>query len=223
MAVTADCAARACACACTASCCAYAASCCACSACAFAAASAASASSRAVLSATSASRRAVSSSALYLMSDAIRVAIRVAIRCHSRHQPQSAHYLRESVSRSSRSAMRDAVPDEGGHQHTLRRTQTHSDALRAIREHSDAIRRNQRQYPTLQLLARGAIRRNQTQSDAISGSTRLSNCSLEGLLCRRLAFRDLVREVRSPLELELRPQQRRPLAPLELRLLPLLR
>ena len=159
MAVTADCAARACACACTASCCAYAASCCACSACAFAAASAASASSRAVLSATSASRRAVSSSALYLMSDAIRVAIRVAIRCHSRHQPPSAHYLRESVSRSSRSAMRDAVPDEGGHQHTLRRTQTHSDALsrnqRAIIEQSDAIRRNQRQYPTLQLLARG--------------------------------------------------------------------
>ena len=143
------------------------------------------------------------------------------------HQPSSAHYLRESVSRSSRSAMRDAVPDKGGHQHTLRRTQTHSDALsrnqRAIREHSDAIRRNQRQYPTLQLLARGAIRRNQTQSDAISGSTRLSNCSLEGRLCRRLAFRDLVREVRSPLELELRPQQRRPLAPLELRLLPLLR
>ena len=85
----------------------------------------------------------------------------------------------------------------------------------AINTHSDALR------PTPTHLEQSES--TQTQSDAISGSTRLSNCSLEGRLCRRLAFRDLVREVRSPLELELRPQQRRPLAPLAPRLLALLR
>ena len=53
--------------------------------------------------------------------------------------------------------------------------------------------------------------------------TRLSDGKLEGRLRRGLALRDLMREVRSPLELELRPQQRRPLAPLAPRLLALLR
>ena len=63
-------------------------------------------------------------------------------------------------------------------------------------------------------------------SDTLSRSqrsTRSSDGMLEGRPCRDLALQDLAREVRSPLELELHPQQRRPLAPLALQLLPLLR
>jgi hypothetical protein len=61
-------------------------------------------------------------------------------------------------------------------------------------------------------------------SDTLSRSqrsTRSSDGMLEGRPCRDLALQDLAREVRSLLELH--PQQRRPLAPLALRLLPLLR